>query len=170
MVSDYISLENSPKSSHSTFLCDELSKVSSERLQIPSISLTGGAASIEYGIGYRIAWHWRMYTLMAASIPARASISLRGSMTSLPATVDLVGSRATFSLFAQTIACSRRGEWYMLRAADRYACINCESTAYSIGTVYGGKGHLYTPGVRPASLATPRSPCWRRPASDALLG
>jgi hypothetical protein len=29
------------------------------------------------------------------------------------------------------------------------------STAYSVGTVYGGKGHLYTPGVRPALLATP---------------
>jgi hypothetical protein len=29
------------------------------------------------------------------------------------------------------------------------------STAYSVGTVYGGKGHLYTPGVRLALLATP---------------
>ena len=43
----------------------------------------------------------------------------------------------------------------------------CGSTAYSVGTVYEGKGHLYTPGVRPAllatpcltSLATPCSPC-----------
>ena len=34
--------------------------------------------------------------------------------------------------------------------------IGCESTAYSVGTVHGGKGHLYTPGVRPALLATPR--------------
>jgi hypothetical protein len=32
----------------------------------------------------------------------------------------------------------------------------CGSTAYSVGTVYGGKGHLYTPGVRPALLATVR--------------
>jgi hypothetical protein len=42
--------------------------------------------------------------------------------------------------------------------------IGCGSTAYSVGTVYGEKGHLYTPGVCPillvtpylASLATPR--------------
>jgi hypothetical protein len=33
--------------------------------------------------------------------------------------------------------------------------ICCGSTAYSVETVYGGKGHLYTPGVRPALLATP---------------
>jgi hypothetical protein len=32
--------------------------------------------------------------------------------------------------------------------------IGCGSTAYSVGTVYGGKGHLYTPGVCPALLAT----------------
>jgi hypothetical protein len=41
--------------------------------------------------------------------------------------------------------------------------LGCGSTAYSVGTVYGGKGHLYTPGVRPASVATPR-----RPTVDAL--
>jgi hypothetical protein len=41
--------------------------------------------------------------------------------------------------------------------------IRCGSTAYSVGTVYGGKGHLYTSGVRPASVATPR-----RPTVDAL--
>jgi len=34
--------------------------------------------------------------------------------------------------------------------------IGCGSTAYSVGTVYGGKGHLYTPGVCPVLLATPR--------------
>jgi hypothetical protein len=34
--------------------------------------------------------------------------------------------------------------------------IDCGSTAYSVGTVYGGKGHLYTPDVRPVLLATPR--------------
>jgi hypothetical protein len=33
--------------------------------------------------------------------------------------------------------------------------ICCGSTAYSVGTVWRGKEHLYTPGVRPASLATP---------------
>jgi hypothetical protein len=33
--------------------------------------------------------------------------------------------------------------------------IGCGSTACSVGTVYGGKGRLYTPGVRPASQATP---------------
>jgi hypothetical protein len=33
--------------------------------------------------------------------------------------------------------------------------MGCGSTACSVGTVYGGKGHLYTPGVRPALLATP---------------
>ena len=33
--------------------------------------------------------------------------------------------------------------------------IGCGSTAYSVGTVYGGKGHLYTPGVCPVLLATP---------------
>ena len=43
----------------------------------------------------------------------------------------------------------------VLRAADRYVYIGCGGTAHSVGTVYGGKGHLYTPGVRPASLATP---------------
>src|ERR1700756_1566892 len=66
----------------------------------------------------------------------------------------------------------------MLRAADRYAYTGCGSTACSVGTVYGGKGHLYTPGVCPgllatpciASLATPRrlagdhlAPHWRSP-------
>ena len=66
----------------------------------------------------------------------------------------------------------------LLRAADRYAYTGCGSTAYSVGTVYGGKGHLYTPGVCPgllatpciASLATPRrlagdhlAPHWRSP-------
>ena len=43
----------------------------------------------------------------------------------------------------------------MLRAADRYAYTDCGSTACSVGTVYGGKGHLYTPGVCPGLLATP---------------
>jgi hypothetical protein len=33
--------------------------------------------------------------------------------------------------------------------------IGCGSTAYSVGTVYGGKGRLHTPGVRPDLLATP---------------
>jgi len=33
--------------------------------------------------------------------------------------------------------------------------IGCGSTACSVGTVYGEKGHLYTPGTRPALLATP---------------
>jgi len=43
----------------------------------------------------------------------------------------------------------------MLRAADRYAyCMLGGSTAYSVGTVYGGKGDLYTPDARPAWLAT----------------
>ena len=42
----------------------------------------------------------------------------------------------------------------MLRAVDRCAYIGRESTAYSIGAIYGGKGHLYTPGARPALLAT----------------
>jgi hypothetical protein len=76
----------------------------------------------------------------------------------------------------------------LLRAADRYAYICCGSTACSVGTVYGGKGHLYTPGVRPALLATPclaslATPCRlignalssdrrrpARPVNDALLG
>ena len=40
----------------------------------------------------------------------------------------------------------------LLRAADRY---DCGSTAYSVGTVYGGKRHLSTPGFRPALLTTP---------------
>jgi hypothetical protein len=34
--------------------------------------------------------------------------------------------------------------------------IGCGSTAYSVGTVYGEKGHLYTPGICPVLLATPR--------------
>jgi hypothetical protein len=42
--------------------------------------------------------------------------------------------------------------------------LGCGSTAYSVGTICGGKGHLYTSGVRPASVATPR-----RPAVDAQL-
>jgi hypothetical protein len=33
--------------------------------------------------------------------------------------------------------------------------MGCGSTAYSVGTVYKGKGHLYTPGVWPVLLATP---------------
>jgi hypothetical protein len=33
--------------------------------------------------------------------------------------------------------------------------IGCGSTACSVGTVYGGKGHLYIPGVCPILLATP---------------
>jgi hypothetical protein len=50
--------------------------------------------------------------------------------------------------------------------------IGCESTAYSVGAVHGGKGHLSTPGVRPALLATPRRftgdhPA--RPVDDAQL-
>jgi hypothetical protein len=40
--------------------------------------------------------------------------------------------------------------------ADRYAYTGCGSTAYSVGTVYGGKRDLYTPDARPALLATPR--------------
>ena len=32
--------------------------------------------------------------------------------------------------------------------------IGCGSTAYSVGTVYGGKGRLYTPDVCPALVAT----------------
>src|SRR5579859_6467837 len=51
----------------------------------------------------------------------------------------------------------------LLRAADRYAYTGCGSTAYSVGTVYGGKGELYTPDARPALLATPR-----RLTDDAL--
>ena len=42
----------------------------------------------------------------------------------------------------------------MLRAADKYACF--ESTAYSVGSVYGGKEDLYAPGSRPAFA-------WQRP-------
>jgi hypothetical protein len=42
--------------------------------------------------------------------------------------------------------------------------LGCGSTACSVGTVYGGKGHLYTSGVRPTSVATPR-----RLTVDALL-
>src|SRR3954451_6742765 len=72
----------------------------------------------------------------------------------------------------------------MLRAADRYAYTGCGSTAYSVGTVYGGKGHLYTPGVCPgllatpciASLATPRrlagdhlAPHWRSPYASLAI-
>jgi len=45
----------------------------------------------------------------------------------------------------------------LLRAADRYAYSGCGSTAYSVGTFYGGKGDLCTPDARPALLATP---CW----------
>ena len=44
--------------------------------------------------------------------------------------------------------------------------IGCGSTAYSVGTVYGGKGRLYTPGVRPASQATP---CLASPAITLSL-
>src|SRR2546421_10013386 len=72
----------------------------------------------------------------------------------------------------------------MLRAADRYAYTGCGSTAYSVGTVYGGKGHLYTSGVCPgllatpciASLATPRrlagdhlAPHWRSPYASLAI-
>jgi hypothetical protein len=53
--------------------------------------------------------------------------------------------------------------YLVLRAADRYAYTGCGSTAYSVGTVYGGKGELYTPDARPALLATPR-----RLTGDAL--
>ena len=60
----------------------------------------------------------------------------------------------------------------LLRAADRYAYTGCGSTAYSVETVYGGKGDLYTPDARPALLATPRrltgdapSLHWRRPVA-----
>jgi hypothetical protein len=57
----------------------------------------------------------------------------------------------------------------LLRAADRYAYTGCGSTAYSVGTVYGGKGDLYTPDASPcfagdALLVTPCTPRWRRPA------
>jgi hypothetical protein len=34
--------------------------------------------------------------------------------------------------------------------------VDCESTAYSVETVYEGKGHLYTPSVCPVLLATSR--------------
>jgi hypothetical protein len=50
--------------------------------------------------------------------------------------------------------------------------IGCGSSAYSVGTVYGGKGHLYTPGARPVSLATPRrftGDCPARPVGSTLL-
>jgi hypothetical protein len=71
----------------------------------------------------------------------------------------------------------------LLRAADRYAYSDCGSTAYSVGTVYGRKGHLYTPGVCPGLLATPCLASLainlhftgdhlddaRRPTGDALL-
>src|SRR3954447_26690721 len=75
------------------------------------------------------------------------------------------------------------------RSRQVYAYNGCGSTAYSIETVYGGKGDLYTfecspcfagdalasllvlPGSqRPAGnallalLATPCLPCWQRPA------
>jgi hypothetical protein len=57
----------------------------------------------------------------------------------------------------------------LLRAADRYAYTGCGSTACSVGTVYGGKGDLYTPDARPALLATPclaslATPCSRAQA------
>ena len=59
--------------------------------------------------------------------------------------------------------------------------IGCGSTAYSVRTVYEGKGHLYTPGVCPALLATPclaslatpgrlTGDHRARPVDDALLG
>ena len=51
----------------------------------------------------------------------------------------------------------------MLRAADRYAYTGCGSTAYSVGTVYGGERHLYTPDAHPGLLATPH-----RLTGDAL--
>jgi hypothetical protein len=44
----------------------------------------------------------------------------------------------------------------LLRAADSFAYIGCGSTAYSVGAVYEGKGHLYTPGVRPTRLTPER--------------
>jgi hypothetical protein len=47
--------------------------------------------------------------------------------------------------------------------------IGCGSTAYSVGTVHRGKGHLYTSGVCPALLATPVSPHWRRPVAPGVL-
>jgi hypothetical protein len=59
--------------------------------------------------------------------------------------------------------------YYVLRAADRYAYSDCGSTAYSVGTVYRGKGHLYTPGVCPGLLATPCSPHWRRPVASPAI-
>jgi hypothetical protein len=37
----------------------------------------------------------------------------------------------------------------VLHVADRYAYVGCGSTAYSVETVYGGKGQLYTPDSRP---------------------
>jgi hypothetical protein len=46
-----------------------------------------------------------------------------------------------------------RGETRVLRAAGKY--VGCGNTACSVGTIYGGNGHLYTSGVRPALLATP---------------
>jgi hypothetical protein len=55
-----------------------------------------------------------------------------------------------------------RGFWGSSRAKgsvarSRQVCIyDCGSTAYSVGTVYRGKEHLYTPGVCPGLLATPR--------------
>ena len=43
----------------------------------------------------------------------------------------------------------------LLHAAGRYACIGCGSAAFAVETAYVWKGHLYTPAVRPALLATP---------------
>jgi hypothetical protein len=71
---------------------------------------------------------------------------------------------------SRTLMRSRDGEGLMasLNAIDktplRVSCcaqqtgmnIDCECTTYSIETVYGEKGHLYTPNVRPVLLATPR--------------
>ena len=51
----------------------------------------------------------------------------------------------------------------LLRAADRYAYTGYGSTAYSVGIVYGGERHLYTPDAHPGLLATPH-----RLTGDAL--
>src|SRR5438874_1025919 len=49
-------------------------------------------------------------------------------------------------------SCLRQAGIIMLRVADRYAYTGCGSTAYSAGTVYGGKRDLYTPKPVPASM------------------
>jgi len=60
----------------------------------------------------------------------------------------------------------------MLRAANKYAHTGCGSTAYSVGTVHGGKRDLYTPDARSALLSTPCLASLAmpvRPVGDARL-